>query len=258
MNFKKIGLLVLISIALIATSCRSRKGISNSPFKAENKASIVVGETMANNLKYDFLSQKARVKFNGAGKRLSLTMNIRTEHEKKIWISVTAFGAFEAVRAVITPDSIQVLDRVNSRHYNKPFDFIQNFIGAEVTFSQLEAIFVGNFDPTFIDKMISFSADSTGYNIGGTKGDYEVLMHVVGQYQKLQLADLNDLMRGSTLNLLFDDFQDIGGTMVPFNVIATGNDGKSESEINLTFTRIEKETELKFPFNVPDSYEKVD
>ncbi|MFT7377186.1 MAG: hypothetical protein ACI88Z_001013, partial [Sphingobacteriales bacterium] len=43
-----------------------------------------------------------------------------------------------------------------------------------------------------------------------------------------------------------------------FNVIATGNDGKSESEINLTFTRIEKETELKFPFNVPDSYEKVD
>ena len=258
MTLKNIGLLLLISTAIIATSCRSRKSSSASPFTAENKASIVVGETMANNLQYDFLSQKARVKFNGGGRKLTLTMNIRTEHEKKIWISVTAFGAFEAVRAVITPDSILALDRVNSRFYSKPFDFIQGFIGAEVTFSQLEAIFVGNFDPTFIDKMTSFSSDSTGYNIAGTKGAYQVLMHIMGQYQKLQLADLNDLAKGSTLNLVFDDFQDIGGTMVPFNVIAIGNDGKSESEINLTFTRIEKETELKFPFNVPDSYEKVD
>ncbi|RYG21494.1 MAG: DUF4292 domain-containing protein, partial [Chitinophagaceae bacterium] len=58
------------------------------------------------------------------GNENNVTMLIRIEKDKKIWVSVTAIAGIEVARAVITPDSLLLRDNLNKTYARKPFSYI--------------------------------------------------------------------------------------------------------------------------------------
>ena len=60
------------------------------------------------------------------------------EKDKYIWLKVTALFGIEAARVMITPDKIQLLDRLNRKHITASYTYLKNFTDIPLTFTQLQ------------------------------------------------------------------------------------------------------------------------
>ncbi len=74
-----------------------------------------------------------------------VTVNYRVNMKKDsiIWIKISLLG-IEGMRALITPDSIKVLDRQSNIAHIAPFSRVKEFTGLEISFHHLQALMVGN------------------------------------------------------------------------------------------------------------------
>lgn len=96
---------------------------------------------------YDTFSARARIKYEDRKNKSSFTANIRLEKDKRIWISVSPALNIEVGRALITPDSIKIIDRINKEYTARSFDFIENYIDYPVDFQTLQEIIMGSHVP---------------------------------------------------------------------------------------------------------------
>ncbi|WP_197053659.1 DUF4292 domain-containing protein [Sphingobacterium sp. T2] len=91
--------------------------ITTSP-SSEN----VVSGIVINNLDFHTFSGRAKAAVEFGKERQDATLNVRINRSKAIWISVTAsFLNIEAVRVLITPDSIKIMNsfkvNISSNHF---------------------------------------------------------------------------------------------------------------------------------------------
>jgi len=94
-------------------------------------------------------SGKARTKLDINGSSNDVTLNIRIQKGQKIWVSVTAIAGIEVARALITPDSLLVINKLQGLYIRKPFSYVYSFTSKQVDYSSLEAILVGDAIPNY-------------------------------------------------------------------------------------------------------------
>src|SRR5690606_39018424 len=110
---------------------------------------------------------KARTKLNVDNKSFNATLNIRIKSKETVWISANAFLGIEAARIMITPERIQVLNRLQSTYIDRPFSYIYEFAGAEITFEDLENLFVGNLPAFYNNPANNHLIAANNYQITG-------------------------------------------------------------------------------------------
>ena len=74
----------------------------------------------AGQLNFNTFSGKAKTKLDINGSSNDVTLNIRIQKGQKIWVSVTAIAGIEVARALITPDSILVINKLQGLYLRKP------------------------------------------------------------------------------------------------------------------------------------------
>lgn len=89
---------------------------------------------------YQTLQIKSKCVYSGPDMSQSFTANIKIEKDKKIWISVVGAGVLEVGRALITPDSAIILNRLESIAFVQNYESIKEFIQLNVDFYTLQAI----------------------------------------------------------------------------------------------------------------------
>jgi len=89
-------------------------------------------------------SGKARVHYEGKGENQDISLNIRIERDKQIWISITALGLFEAFRVLITPDTIFAIDRIHKTVQVLPFRDANKILPMAGDFNTLQSLLLGN------------------------------------------------------------------------------------------------------------------
>src|SRR5690606_10481004 len=135
---------ILLSAVLIMllSACSSRKS-AGTPGAAAKELSKKETNTLIEGIEnsriaYQSFSTKARTKLIVDNKSFNATLNIRIKSKESIWISANAFLGIEAARIMITPERIQVINRLQSTYIDRPFSYIYEFAGAEITFEDLE------------------------------------------------------------------------------------------------------------------------
>jgi hypothetical protein len=137
-------------------ACKSKKLVvvnrptTNVDSAAINKEnSIRAGWPLSRSKQVTFntFSGKAKTKLDINGNSNDVTLNIRVARDQKIWISVTAIIGIEVARAQITPDSIIVVNRLQSVYLKKPFSYVYTYASRQITFKTLQALLVGNAIP---------------------------------------------------------------------------------------------------------------
>src|SRR5690606_13157953 len=61
-----------------------------------------------------------------------VTLHVRIERDRAIWLSVTAILGVEAARILITPDSVKILNKLQGEYISKPFAYIYNYTNREL------------------------------------------------------------------------------------------------------------------------------
>lgn len=210
-----------------------------------------------NQITYDSFIGKAKTKLSVNKNSFNATLNLRIKHEEVIWISITAVLGIEVARILITPDRIQIMNRIQNEYIDKPFDYVYRYTSKEFTFNEIEDLLVGNIMSFAIAPQVNAFGASTGFELQGKHMELDFSM-LVGNDYKLANATFSQPSIEQTLISNYDDYQEISGQQIPRNIQILLSAPKLDLDAIMNYNNVNLNTELEFPFQVPASYKHID
>lgn len=242
----------LVSIVFVLSNCKARKEIIKTDSVAATASTSKSARLASINnslLDYSSLSIKAKADLSINGNDNNVSMNIRIRKGEAIWVSVTAIAGLEVARALITPDSVKVLNWLEGTYIKKPFNYIYDFTNDQVDFTTIEEIFAGNPLRQALLEQPDLKIEG---NEAVLEGMFESLAYSIrfnGQ-NKVILSSLKD--EGAAQNLLvnYDDFIAVETQLIPSQVSIKSEAERKNIVINLKYSRIDINQTVEMPFKV--------
>jgi len=247
-------------VALIG--CKAKKVILAPPVvPATPSVQVEPNNTRKNKLKsimesdlvFNTLAVKSKAVLSINDKSNDVNMNFRIKNNEVIWVSVTALAGLEVARALITPDSVKILNRIDNVYIKKPFSYIYEFTNEQINFRTLQSILVGNTVSEFI-------TDSTELNM---VNDEAKLISIMGgltynlrlnAQNKVIYINLNDEAAKQELNANYSDFLMVNQQQIPHAVVMDSKVKTKKFLLDLRFLKVDLDGSLELPFRVPERF----
>ena len=258
----KIGIALCL---LVIVSCKARKPIVVTPPPVIT--SPTVGKTVnpidaikAQQLNFNTFSAKANANLDIDGDNNDVTLNIRIARDKKIWVSVvkTILLDIELARALITPDSILLINKLQHLYTKKPFSFIYTYGGKQFNYKTLESLLIGNALPEILnDKSTNLQTNNDNTTLSGSLQNviYKLLL---GPGKRVTQLNLSNPAEAQTLQVANKEFTQSGNKIVPSQIDIQSAIKSKKIQVNLQYTRVDFDQQLEYPFSIPESYKPAD
>lgn len=256
-------LLCLFTIIAVLLSCKSKKLVL-TPEPAPEL--VVVQAIAADNSKLNKINQirdkdavfstlviKAKADLSIDNKSNEVNMNIRMKNNEVIWVSVTAMAGVEVARALITPDSVKILNRLDNIYIKKPFSYIYEFTNDRINFKTLQSVLIGNTVSDLLSDSTELSAE----------GDETLLKSIIGSLvydlkanlqNKVTLNKLGDIVSGQDLIVNYGNFIALNQHDFPHFVEMSTKTKKKSLALKLEFLKVDADGTIDLPFRVPDRF----
>jgi hypothetical protein len=248
--------LFIVCCLLVVVSCKARKQIIASGKPADTAISSSVSKLnsiRASQVNFNTFSGKARTKLSINGSSNDVTLNIRISRGQKIWVSITAIAGIEVARALITPDSILVVNKLQGLYFKKPFSYIYSYTSRQVDYKSLEAIFVGNAMPQLLNDNAKLQADSLAITLAGNLDD--LMYHlIVGFDLRVTQTDLVNQTGDMSLTVNNSQFIQAETRAVPSQINIESAVQSKKIEASMHYTKADFDLPLEYPFSIPSGY----
>ena len=247
--------LVLLAFFLLF-ACKKTPVVTTTP----TSPAEVISDSLpvpVNEIDFQYFNSKSKINYREENEEQSATVSIRMKKDSIIWLLVNKVG-IEGFRALITRDSIYVIDRLRKDSYVKDFKSLSDQFKFTINFNVLQSLILGNlpFQPTS--------------RRGVKKGNQYVLKHNEGNLlvtylirvdnEKLEEVRMTDRTTNNALTLTYANFGPLDRYAFPnANAINLKYDANQQRNVLISIETNKAELsgeELKFPFNVPKRYEK--
>lgn len=200
---------------------------------------------------YETFSSRARVKFTGSDRKTSFTAHIRLEKNKRIWLSISPALNIEVGRALITPDSIKVIDRINKEYTEAPFNSIQNYLDYPVDFQLLQELLLGTHIPDLSDEKSKINEKA--HLLRKENQSVQNLLWIDPFQYHIKKMDIYDIKNRQKMSVQQEKYnkQADGFFSEERSIVLKSPES---SEIHITFSRVSFNKDVEFPFSVPEKY----
>src|SRR5688572_30412714 len=135
MKLKSLYFLLLLVLA----SCGSTKNISN----LENaSAKEVISSHKAASPDFKTLAGRVQLVYETDEKSQSITVSLRMEKDKNIWIKASILGITIA-KVLITPTSVSYYETIGNTYFEGDFALLGEWIGTPINFQQAQNMLLG-------------------------------------------------------------------------------------------------------------------
>jgi len=209
----------------------------------------------ANNIGYQTFNGKVNVEYSGSdGKKYDVNATIRMMKDSAIWISANAVLGIEALRVLVTNDSVKILDKLNKTYTARSVDYLQEVTSLPLNLAILQNLIIGN--PVFLDSNIVSYSQGPGtitlLSLGTWFKNGVTISAADSTLQRSKLDDA-DRARNRTADLAYWGYED--KQALPFatrrSITITE---KKKLDIQLDFKQYELNGEVSFPFSIPKNY----
>ncbi|MES2416595.1 MAG: DUF4292 domain-containing protein [Bacteroidota bacterium] len=255
--------LLILALVLTALGCRPKKVIVTTPPVSganievkEDKKPENIALLRGKDLLFNTLSLKGKASLAINGDENNVTMLIRIEKDKRIWLSITAPILGEVARALVTPDSLFLRNNLQKTYTKKPFSYVYKYTNKQLDFGLLQAVFSGNTLPGFTTVNSDLTLENGVWVLSGTSNDL-VYRSVFNTLLKTAETTLNDAKAAQALKVVYGNYTPINAALFPSNLKINSMSGTKTITVDLNFTKIDANVPLEFPFTVPKNYELI-
>lgn len=204
---------------------------------------------------FNTFSGRAKTKLTIDGKSNDVTLNIRILHGKKIWVSITALLGIEVARALITHDSIQVINKIQGVYLKKPFSYIHTYSSKQVNFQTVESLLVGNAINELLNENGKVVTSPTGNTTLTGTLDGLVYNLLIGVDMKVTKTSFANAAVRQSLQVTNSQFVQVDNKIVPSQINIISNVQNKSIEAELQYNRTEFNQVLEYPFSIPERFE---
>ena len=265
-NQSYIKLLAVCSVLLIF-SCKAKKQLVTrvaADTTATNKPVTVIkvnpviaklAATRNQQIFFNSFTAKAKATLNMDGTGNDVTLNIRINHDKEIWVSVTAIFGVEVARLVVTPDSLCLVNKLEGVYLRQPFSYIHTFAGNQVNYNMLESLLVGNAIDELLNEKDSLKLDNGNTILSGNLQDLAFKL-VLGPDMKVTQTELNDQTAGQSLQVTNSTFVMVSNKVIPSQIDMISMVKGKKIELNLHYIKIDFDKLQDYPFSISAKYKE--
>lgn len=273
---------VLLIMAGFITSCRSTKKIQTAISKKDTVITVKVPTSIhnnhdtaaykndtiqkiqniiaginANHINFQTFTAKVNVDYRGSdGKNYNVNAFIRMYKDSAIWIMANAILGIEAMRVLITKDSVKLLDKLNRTYTERSVNYLQEVTSLPLDLVTLQDLIIGN--PVFFDSTI----------LSYSEGNNKISLLSIGRWFKnlLTLNEANKIIvhcklddvnnsRNRTADLTYNNYENKKGVLFSTRRQITVTE-KNRLDIRLDFRQYDFNKEVSFPFPIPKNYDR--
>lgn len=240
---------------LVVTGCASKKNLPTT--KGKESVHNVDGYTI-NNLDFHSFSGRAKTKVKFGNQDQDVTLNIRIERDKAIWISVTAtVFNYEAARVMITPDSIRIMNKMQSELIAKPFSYVYRYTGEGVNFSTLQDLLLANVSKDLLKTdQITVASAINEVQLVGIKNDLS-FQYSLNPENRPRVFRLNKVGSQENLEAYYSSFNKVSGYNFPQNQNIKLKTNEIGVDAVLNYNKVEFNQSVEMPFTVPVKYKVI-
>ncbi|HMG10245.1 MAG TPA: DUF4292 domain-containing protein [Mucilaginibacter sp.] len=251
---------LLIACCLLAmVSCKARKHVivsrkADSAAKPLDNVSSKLDAIRAKQVSFNTFAGRARTRLDINGNSNDVTLNIRIERDKKIWVSITAILGVEAARALITPDSILLINRLQGVYLRKPFSYVYKYASNQVNYKTLESLLIGNAIPELLNEKADVVNADGNTTLSGSLQDLLYKL-IVGADLKVTQTNLSNQNEGQSLQVVNNTFIQATNRIMPSEIDIASVVKDKKIQVNLHYTKADYDVQQEYPFSIPASYE---
>jgi len=204
---------------------------------------------------FNTFSGKAKSRLDVDGSANDVTLNVRIQRDKKIWVSVVATVVFniEVARAVITPDSIIIINKLQGVYLKKPFSYIYQYAGNQVTFQSVQALLVGNAIPELLNDKTYFAIEDANTIASGSLQDLMYRM-VIGADFKVSQTSVENHPAQLSMQVSNSAFIQADGRAMPSQIDIVSSAGSKKINASLHYINAEFDKPVDMTFSIPERY----
>ena len=199
-----------------------------------------------------YLSGKAKVSYQDAKQNFKSSVDIRIKKDSAIWLSFRPAMGIEAMRVLITQDSMKIIDRLKSENYAYSLRELSRNIQFNLDFVLFQAAITGNLiSKTKIDS----TYQNTDFQVVTQKNNAIFLQtHIHKNNRKIYKVKLQDVVTQNQGQVNYADFTEYDKQLFAFSCTMVlqyyaQNNMPQNAEMSLKYSKIEvSKKPLRFPF----------
>ncbi|HET7898170.1 MAG TPA: DUF4292 domain-containing protein [Flavisolibacter sp.] len=267
---------VLIVMMAFLASCRSTRTIGRAVTKkdttilassAEGSASKGVDtlqliektlkQVQNNHIHFQTFSAKVNVDYEGTdGKGYSVNAKVTMWKDSAIWVSANAILGIEAMRLLVTKDSVKLLNKLEKTYAARSIGYLQEITNLPLNLYTLQDMIIGN--PVYLDSNIIRYTTNNGVINLLSLGQYFKNLITLNEADKTLLhSKLDDVdpIHSRTADLSYSDYENSKGPFFSTKRQIVVSE-KGRLQIKLDFKNYSFNEGVEFPFSVPKNYRR--
>lgn len=266
-------ILVLIAAIALLSSCRSTRTISKAVSKKDTIAKpiapvinvvdtqqlirTVLQQVQANRINFTTFSAKVGVDYEGTdGKSYGVNANVKMYKDSAIWVSANAILGIEAMRLLITKDSVKLLNKLEKVYSRRSIGYLQEITSLPLDLPTLQDLIIGN--PVYLDSnIVRYSAGNGVINLVSLGEAFKNLLTLAEGDKTIIHSKLDDTnpVHSRTADLSYSDYENKKGLLFSTERQIVVSE-KGRLEIKLDFKNYSFNEPVSFPFSIPKNYKR--
>lgn len=252
----------ILIIVLLASACKTKKKINIPVGEQPKELSAAQASTIKSfelsNLDFHSFSGKAKTRIELGETGQDVTLNLRMQRDKAIWVSVTATLGVEVARLLITPDSIKVLNKFQGEYLAKPFNYIHRYTNKGVDFTMLQDLLMANVSPTLLrTDQVQVASAQDEFIVVGIKEDLSYQYRLNKNNRPFSLI-LQRIGANQNLEAYYNDFVKTTGYNFPQTMTLNMTGDYMKMKAQMSFSKVEFNEKIEMPFTVSSRYKVVE
>ena len=266
MNFKpalSIYLLIISALFFVSATdsgCRRNSGDTFRPATESRSSEYVLGQIRKNtpgNVRY--FSAHAKIFASGDLDPVTANANIIWVKDSVLWLNVKKFG-IEAVRALVTRDSVFVLDRLNDTYTARGLESLERNYGLPGGFELPGCLLMGStWLPDDATNWQSGIQDGL-HRLTGANSRLSADDRIEENGWRLRHASYLEKREPRSLHLDFEQFKKLSGTpsgFPYFRRIAAYSPESGSLQLEIELSDVEINVPKPFRFEIPAHYQRL-
>ena len=246
---------------MVLFGCKSSQ-VATKPSGLPKITTAQLLDSVRTHSSYEFLEAKLNVNHSTEEKTQSFGVRARFKKDSVIWLSITPGLGIEAVRVVITPDSIKMVNRIEQKYFSESFEKANELLKLEVSFELLQSALTGEFVRLYDESMYilkplvdlyTLEAASEKIPTSNAPLKLEQRTEIDPGIWRVTRSVLKNPARNEQILAEYRDFQQLTTMLFPTSM-RFRTQGKENIAVELNWSKIEEKSTLRFPFNIPNKY----
>ena len=263
--------IAIIFLAAFSSCTASRKAV-REPIK-EQGDEFLLKKLKEHELKFDQFSAKFNVTYQVDRKKTTVSGNLRIEHDSIIWISITPALGIEAVRFMLSPDSIKFINRLSNTYFVHDFAYINQLLNKTLDYDMAQAFLIGNDFSLYESNTFKATVDNQVYKLSTTnrrklrrfvrcsEDDISIPLQSIWldpESFKVSKVLLKEAERDSRkFQANYAEFVQVNEEFIPTNLEFKVETVDKKINIKIKYSKIQINQNQTYPFRIPENYTKI-